>query len=211
VGQALRAHSKRESVGQDWCVPFHATRVLGCQLVKADEEKAVAALASAGITELNYGAARDVAFGEDEDDDDEDADDDEEEDTVDLDDMNAAVEKILQGGARLTSAHIWNLDGGVTADLARALVHQYTLEKVTKKRAADDARKEKADGVADKKKKAVSESIALINRFKADETGSKKTMKLPELKNILLAYNIPVPPGSKKVDLVKLIIDAGLG
>ena len=64
----------------------------------------------------------------------------------------------------------------------------------------------------DKQKNAREESVSLIARFKANETDTKKKMNLPELKTILLAYNIVIPPGGgKKVDLVKLIKEAGLG
>jgi hypothetical protein len=180
--------------------------------LKADEEKTAAALESAGITELNYNAARDVALGEDDDDNDDDEEDDEEPDEVDEDDIKAAVERLLQGGVRLTSAHIWGLDGGITADASYKAIEFITTAKVTATQEADNTRKRKADAALDKQKNAREESASLIERFKADVTDTKKKMNLPELKTILLAYNIVIPPGGgKKVDLVKLIKEAGLG
>ena len=51
---------------------------------------------------------------------------------------------------------------------------------------------------------------AHIENFKADLTEDKKTMTAVDLKIILLAFNIVIPPGTRKAGLVRLIIDNNL-
>jgi hypothetical protein len=181
--------------------------------VKADEEKREAKLAAVGgVTAMNMAEAHKVAFGaaDDEDEDeDEDEDDDEEAEEHEMD-AEEMVRALIAKGARLGSAILWDMPGGLTTDNVTAAVREHTMVGVIKRSEADAKRKAKTAELTEKVKKARAESAPLVEAFKADESETKKKLSAAQLKIILLAHGIAIPAGTVKAGLVKLIIDSGL-
>jgi hypothetical protein len=179
------------------------------ELKKEEEERAKSMKAANAprflAHQLNYDAAREVAFGVEEVYHSADSEEDED------DDDTHEAKKIVDLGKRLTSAHLWGLHGGITGAEAYKLVLDDELKKLDNAKAASEKREKREEEKREKVKRARVEAGPLLERFKASRRGEHvRKVTGPDLKKILIAFGIAILPNSKTADLEKLIVDNDL-
>ena len=106
--------------------------------------------------------------------------------------------------ARLNSSHLWHLPGGATGDECLAIVKEKTEARKAKELKTKEGKEKRAKAKKDRLSAANSLGSTTMAKLKCQQEVSKLTV--PMLTACLVFKSVSIPNGSKKADLVALLL-----
>lgn len=106
--------------------------------------------------------------------------------------------------ARLNSSHLWHLEGGATGDECLAIVKEKTEARKAKEMKTKENKEKRAKDKKDRLSAANNLGVTTVAKLRSPCEVSK--LKVDELKACLMFKGVTIPQGSKKADLVELML-----